>query len=447
MRKFSFVSITVLLLAVGFSVSGRGKHPVVDGLRDQESRTTVVFIPGITGSKLRDATTGKTIWGSTSNLMGPHDGGRSLGLPIVDTPPPGERVEPFEIIEKMTLLGVVRRKIYGPLIDALVHNGYVRGNLLDPRPDDSLLVFPYDWRYGNVEAARVLGERLENLRRIRGDDVLHVVLICHSNAGRIARWYVKYGGGTLEDAEAGRARKPNDVVVEKIIFAATGQGGALPTLSTLDRGRRYVPLGRKIRPEYMFAIAGLFEALPIYRDDPFFDETGRTLPVDLFDPVNWPLYGWSVFGAAAQKRLRGLDVDDPVLGNPADRVRWLEERLDKAQRVHAALMRDVPDYPDVRLYQVQGDNEATAARALLTQGKDGTWRTLTIEDKRLRSDDRLSTQAIDRGDRHATRASQDFLSPQEQSAIAGATYAVESVHRKLFKDWFAREKILEFLAD
>ena len=122
-----------LLLASGPWVCEARPSPLLEELRDRRPKTPVIFIPGITGSKLRDKATGKTVWGKASNFYGPRDGGRRLAVPLVDRPGPGEVIEAFEIIEKMTLLGVIRVKVYGPLIDALVHNGYVRGNLLEPR--------------------------------------------------------------------------------------------------------------------------------------------------------------------------------------------------------------------------------------------------------------------------------------------------------------------------
>ena len=83
-------------------------------------------------------------------------------------------------------------------------NGYTLGDLDDPRPGESLFVFDYDWRRGNVESARMLSQALERLRVARGESALSVDLICQSNAARLARYYLKYDGASLADAEAGR---------------------------------------------------------------------------------------------------------------------------------------------------------------------------------------------------------------------------------------------------
>jgi hypothetical protein len=447
MRNLIITTLVILLIATGVAVAAPRPGPLLEELRDRNPKTPVIFIPGLTGSKLRDKATGKTIWGDTGNFFGPRDGGRSLALPIAAPPAPGEVVEAFEIVDKIVLLGIYRAKIYGPLIDVLVQNGYVRGNLLDPRPGDTALVYPYDWRYGNLEAAQQLPALLEKLRRVRGEDTLHVTFICHSNAARIARWLVKYGDVSLEDAEAGQVDRADHVVVDKIIFAGTAQGGSLSTFRILDRGRAYVPMGRKLQPEYMFTLVGLYEALPAYQDDLFLDAQGRTLPVNLFAPANWPRYGWSIYGPEARKRVARLDRDDPVLGTVDDRMAWITERLATAQRIQTMLMRDVPEFPPTRYYQVQGAVTPTAAKAVLVGDGKGGWETLTLHDKRVFKKEDLASLASSTGDRHATRESQEWLSPQERDAVAGADFSINAVHRLMFNSLEARQRILEFLLD
>ena len=448
MRRYVICpTITILVVALSVALGASHPGPVIEELRDLDPKTPVIFIPGTTGSQLRHKETGKVIWGRAGNFYAPRDGGRLLALPIPGPPQPGEVVEAFDIIEKINFLGVMRVKIYASLIRALEQNGYVHGNLRSPRPEDTILVYPYDWRYENLEATRDLGELLENLRRVRGEKTLRIVFLCHSNAGRIARWFVKYGGATLEEAEAGRPERPPNIVVEKIIFAASAQGGAISTLGVLDRGRKYAPFGRKLRPEYMFALAGLYEELPAYRDELFLDEQGHTMPIELFDASAWPRYHWSIYGAASQKRIALLGDDDPVLGTEDDRMLWLEERLGAARRTHAMLLRDVPDFPSTRYYQIQGTRKPTASRALLVENSRGEWNTLTIKDKRVRKDKVLADLASCPGDRHATRDSQDWFSPQEKAAVTGAVYSIDAEHRKLFNDRTARQYILEYLLD
>ena len=59
----------------------------------------------------------------------------------------------------------------------------------------------------------------------------------------------------------------------------------------------------------------------------------------------------------------------------------------------------------------------------------------------------LAAAAGSPGDLHATRESQDWLSPGERDAVAGADYSIDAVHRSLFTSEVARLRILEFLLD
>ena len=70
-----------------------------------------------------------------------------------------------------------------------------------------------------------------------------------------------------------------------------------------------------------------------------------------------------------------------------------------------------------------------------------------IQHKRVYKDEQLADRASRPGDRHATRESQDWFSPQEQAAVAGTEHSIDSLHRKIFSDPAARRRILEYLLD
>jgi pimeloyl-ACP methyl ester carboxylesterase len=64
---------------------------------------------------------------------------------------------------------------------------------LDPRSDDNLFVFPYDWRKDIREIARNLSEAIGWVKRTTGSDQVDVV--AHSMGGLVARYYVNKLGG------------------------------------------------------------------------------------------------------------------------------------------------------------------------------------------------------------------------------------------------------------
>jgi hypothetical protein len=201
-RWFSAVLLIATFLA-SFGCASK-RPPVPEQLMNLEPKTPVIIVPGLTGSKLRDPGTGKVLWGTTARLLSPHDGGVSLMLPLDPELHDDAYLVPFDVIHRMNF-GLTKLDIYGGLIELLQDAGYRLGSLDDPQPGDTLFVVPYDWRRNNVSVAAELVEKLERLKRSRGDSELRVHAICHSNSARIVRYAMKYGGAKMADASAGRA--------------------------------------------------------------------------------------------------------------------------------------------------------------------------------------------------------------------------------------------------
>jgi hypothetical protein len=394
-----------------------------------------VLVPGATGSMLR-AADGTVRWGRGIDLVRPHDGGYSLARPIAPSAS-SSALEPFAVIETIRLVGVVRKPVYGPLLEGLASIGYQRGDLTSPRPNDTLFAFPWDWRASHVEGAAELQRALEAVRRSRGVEVLPVALVCQSSGAHLCRFFAKYGGSTLEQVEAGTARPPDRVDLTTIVLIGSSNGGSLRILRELDRGRTYVPIvGRTCRPETLFTFPSLFEDLPAYRDDLFVGGDGEALAVDLYAAESWSRHGWSAFGEAARRRLARLPPSGPF-GTEAQRLEYLRATLDRARRLQTVLRADV-DWPRApRYHLIQGRSDPlTPERAVLLRGAHaddaaGDRRLLFAGDAEVDRNAALRALAAAPGDGHATVASQQWLSPRETAALAGPPVYVEGPHFEL----------------
>jgi hypothetical protein len=413
--------LLTLLLAVGLLLPAcASKQPPTNAALVQRSeRTPVILVPGITGTILRDTESGRPLWGKSRNLFGPSDGGYNVAVPVDPADDWKDSIEAAGPVIRIKMLGFIRYEVYGPLMQIMERNGYRLGDLGDPQPDQSFFVLSYDWRYSNERAAREL---------------------------TIVRWALKFGGASLEQAEAGLATPPSAIRARNLILVGADNGGGLDTLRTLNRGRTYVPLlGREFQPETMFSFEALFEALPVYRQDLFFDTEGQLLDVDLFDAENWRRYGWSVFAEKARQRIeRGGRID--LFADEETRLARLKHVLDRAWRTHELLRRDVADFGDTRYHLIRSIHTATGGRALLKQTSNGGWRTLFIKDDAVRRNPRLSELAGVPGDGYVTEESQNWISPQERLATAGPPHDVRSGHRALIRHPDSLQRILEILA-
>lgn len=448
MRKTISIHFPVrpaLVAALFWLVACAGSPPpVLEPLRDLDARAPVVLVPGVTGVGLRDRASGKLVWGRGTNFISPHDRGYGVIRSVLPEAEP--RIEAAEVIEEIRLLGLFEKPVYGPLVRLFEANGYRQGSLDEPGSGGSFFLFSYDWRGDNVEAAGRLAERLEALRRSRGDDRLPVTLICQSNGAHICRYLAKYAGAPLAEAEAGLAGPPEALEIRGIVMVGTSNGGGLRILRELNRGRRYVTLvGRTLSPEAFFTVESLYQDLPTYRTGLFVDETGEALDVDLFDAESWRTYQWSIFAEEPARRL-ARERRPEIFGDGEDRMEFLRDMLDRSSRLAAVLGRDVSGLGPIRYSLVQSSVEPTPDRAVLIWEGDG-WKTLFTGDGELRKRPDLERLISAPGDGHATVRSQLWLSPQESELLDGEPFEARGGHFEMILDPATHQRLLEVVLE
>lgn len=434
------VAVALALL----SGCGRPPTPAAPGPRGPAaSGPVVVLVPGITGVELRHRDSGRLAWGNGARLFTPRDLGAALALPVAPGVAGEPELVPGGVIERISLLGIVRKSVYGPVLDLLEEAGYRRGDLDRPDPAATLFPFAYDWRRDNVASAAELSRRLQGLRRARGEGPLRVVLICQSNGAHLCRYFAKYGGAAPEEAAAGSAGPPPGVEVEALVLVGTSNGGSLRILREMNRGRRYAPGGRRWAPETLFTFPSLYQDLPAYRSDLFVGPDGRALDVDLYDAAAWRPYGWSIYGRDSARRLASGRLP-AAFGDAAAREAFLIRALEGARRLQRLLAADSPGFGATRYHLIQSAYTETPDRALLERTADG-WRTSFTGDRRLRRDPYLASLTSAPGDGHATLASQGHLSPQEQAALASEPFYVRGRHFEMILSPATGRRLLEVL--
>jgi hypothetical protein len=394
-------------------------------------------------------------WGNGRALFTPRDGAYELALAFTGDAPVAPSApcarEPDEVLE-VVRSGPFAKPVYGPFLESLAATGYVRGALSGPASTDTLFGFPYDWRRSNVDSARVLVERLDALRAVRGEERLTVDLVCQSNGVHVCRYLTRHGGADLDAAESG-AGPPDWLRVRHLVLVAGSNGGSLRILREIDRGRIYVPwVGRRMLPETLFTFRSLYEDLP--HDPPgeadrFVDPDGRPLDVDLYDAGSWARYGWSVFGPEVEERLdrrRRRMGEDPVFGTREERLTYLERSLAAVRRFQGLLAADPPPGRVPCVHLVGDAYVPTAQRAVLERTPKG-WRTLFTGDRRLRPGSYAHDAATAPGDLPATLRSQLALSPGERERLAGQPFFLSGGHFELILDPASHRRVREALAE
>jgi hypothetical protein len=438
------VALAALVLLTGSCGTG-APGPLAELMALPDAPTVVVFVPGTTGTELRDRETGELIWGSGQALLRPRDGGYSLALPLAPDDPRRQRLEPGALLHRLSLFGILNKAVYGPVLGWLEDHGYPRGDLETARPGERLFSFAYDWRRSNVDSARTLARRLAELRRDLAQPQLQVALICQSNGASICRYLMKYGDAGLAAAAAGEGAPPEGIRFTRLVLVGTANGGSLRVLRLLDRGRTYLsPVGRHWSAEALFTFPGLYQDLPAYNPRPFVDEDGNELADDIFDPQTWRRFELGIYRPEVQRRLLRVG-DEDLFGDAAARDAYLERVLAEARQFHRLLRRDPEGYDPPPIYLIQNIYTPTAHRALVTRRRDGGWRALYTGDRALAGYPALRSRLSAPGDEHATQASQLWLSPRELEAVEGEPLYIRGGHFEMILHPAAKRRLTEIL--
>src|SRR5262249_38212749 len=161
-----------------------------------QGKPPVIIIPGLTGSELVNSKTGEKVW---FKLRKPKDD--DLRLPISPNLAANHDGLVAGDILRSVRIGLKKTDAYGDLIEALeAKGGYREATWTNPPAkgyEDTLYVFPYDWRLDNVANARLLIRRIDELKRKLKRPNLQFDVIAHSMGGIIARYAAMYGNADL----------------------------------------------------------------------------------------------------------------------------------------------------------------------------------------------------------------------------------------------------------
>jgi len=189
----------------------------------------IVVVPGIMGSTL--SFDGRNVWTSRPLTVlaalarfGQHL--RQLQLPEdIGDNPPNDGIYPEDLMPSTHQIPGLWSPIHG--YESLVRRmRETRRRLGDTDESRTLnpVVFPYDWRLSNRYTARRLKVFVETAldawrRHSPQNRDAHVIFVCHSMGGLIARWYIGLEGGSA--------------LTRKLITLGTPYRGSIKALSAL----------------------------------------------------------------------------------------------------------------------------------------------------------------------------------------------------------------------
>jgi pimeloyl-ACP methyl ester carboxylesterase len=449
LRESLFFSLTLLVLLATNACLLRASRPDLPRIfpstqaAKRAGKPPIIIIPGITGSELVNQKTKEKLWPE----LFPKDRA-ALALPITSTILSENRddIVASSVIESAHLIRFIPEiGVYGALFKALEdHGGYHRGDIDAPAPEgdhDTYYLFAYDWRRDNVESARKLSEKIDEIKRRTNRPDLSFDIIAHSMGGLIARYYAMYGD---RDILGGAPPQPDwrgaQSIGHLVLFGAPNAGSmdALRSViygySVTEADKPRLNLFRSLGRGTIFTTPSVYQLLPRNQTASFYDASLNPIKLDLFDAETWKRYRWS---AAFDPELVKRELNDSVkkLGaeegkleaekDLARRATYLQAVLKRAADFHNALDVVSPAPETLRLHLVGGDCSATLAGALIVDVK-GESNTLFYPDripKELRQ--KAFRKMFIPGDGRVTRQSLFGLSFDPESSEDGITHVMK----------------------
>lgn len=390
-------SKAVLALCAGLLLAGcAGSKEAVEldvlynqaAATDRPDRNPVIVIPGILGSRLKDADTNTTVWGAF--IRGAADpqnaeGARLISLPIEEGRPLYElrdNVQPDGVMErvKVEILGIpIELKAYSAIMSTLGAGGYrdqsfgLSGAVDYGDNHYTCFQYAFDWRRSNVENAAVLFRFIqEQHAHVQAEyekrfgiknAKIKFDIVAHSMGGLVARYMLRYGDQPLPaDGSLPELTWAGAKYISRVVLVGTPNAGSADALIDLVEGR---DIGLPFLPFYQPALMGTFpavyELLPRARHGHIiFDADRENAVQDLFDPDLWVRMGWGLADPREDKVLKRLLPD---IESETERRRIamdLQARiLRNAKAFTAALDRPAYMPPGLEMILVSGDATPT----------------------------------------------------------------------------------------
>ena len=410
--------------------------------RAETGKRPIILVPGILNMALVNSKTRETVWPSA--FRSDDD---ELSLPITGDPLNSrDNLIATKAIESARFLPLTPRvNILGELLESLrKHAGYKEGNWEKPAPDgdrDTFYTFVYDWRRDNVQIAQQLIERITLLKSKLNKPELRFNVIAISMGGLIARYAAMYGAADLQaDGTAPVVTWAGAAHIEKIFMFGVANEGSMEAFATVLNGysisegaNKRRGLFHKLSREDAFTGVAVFQLMPHRQTARFLDQDLKPLKIDLYDPANWKLYGWSIahdpeFRNRFAKR---KTLDETANNHSAAFVleAHLAAILERTRLFHQALDTPVAGPAPVSLLAFAGDcDETLNAPVIYHDKKKDRWVTVTSpRDLHASDGHKISSEEVKRamylpGDGRVTRASvmgENMIGRNDQSLYQG----------------------------
>lgn len=440
----SILRISFLMAVCCVPLFAQGKNPLI-------------LIPGLSGSELVNRSTGEKIW-----FRAVKSKSEDLRLPIsTNIDKIRDDIIPGDVLRIVKIGPVAVTDVYGGFVRAMEMRGGYHEEKWDTPSEyghqDSLYVFPYDWRLDNVENARRLVSSVESLKKKLDNPGLKFDIVAHSLGGIISRYAVMYG-----DAELQLGNKKLTPTwagakhFDKVILLGTPNEGSANSLSALLNGytiggfRIDLPFLEDTSRFTVFTIPSAYQLLPAPGTLRLLNDKLEPIEVDLYDTKVWSKYGWNPVDdkAFAEKFGEGERKIAP---------QFFAGQLARAKRLHEALAASRGRSGGVTFQVIGSDCRVAVNSVVVYRDREAdSWKTVFRPKGFVRtdgtkvSDSELRDAMTTSGDGVVSTRSLEATTQSENAGVrsimdSGAPKYVCEEHSKLAANSRIQDQIIKFL--
>lgn len=318
----------------------------------------IIFIPGITGSKLKNKSDHQEIWPQGYWQLMTHD---FAELATQINPKTLEAItdqqEAYSITDR-----VAGRDFYNKLIAVLENVAGFRQAIPGTKASHlkHYYVFPYDWRQDNAITAKKLHNFIEQIRKDYNKPHLKVDIIAHSMGGLITRYYLRYGPQDVLDSNELPVNLSGAKNLRRVVLLGTPNFGSISSINTMIDG---LPLVfNSIEPQTLATMPSMYQLFPHALNDWLINHDGKVLQRDQFDINLWQKFEWSIFNPDIKKEIinqNGAEYYQTL-------IRFFEKHLERARRFVWSL--SVPyEKTESKIIAFGGDCHLTPARVVIEE--------------------------------------------------------------------------------
>lgn len=389
---------------------------------------TIIFIPGYSGSALRNQSTGERIWLTVSEALW---GSSTLALDE----------EGLEISGAMKLIedGILRKVPVVPLFYTVdVYDSFIEKLEGRFKGEARIILFPYDWRQDNFKTVTKLDQLVDQLI---DDGTRSISIIAHSMGGLVTTYYLRYGAQEPEmTSELPRENWSGAQKIDRVVLAGVPFRGTMARFRDMQGGAQYGLNKTLMAGQAMSSFPSSYQLLPFFEGSKVLSRDLQAIPDVIFAPEYWSKNRWGLLRADVASP-QAVENREQFTTRALERARQFLEWINRPSQEEGGL--------STRLLHIVGKGRPTLAKVILLKDHEEGAGLLLFDEKDLGK--YLSEISADflfeNGDGSVTLESASLPQVFTEKFPSVSSLETKIGHRDIFNDKKVREQVFDFLSE